>query len=95
MSYEMPFAYAESPREEEDARPWLRDRHHPLLGRHVPPVLVPEWPGILVEPSYQLDRVLPTGFKSYTRYHGTIYTDHGATYDRARWNLQEWISNVA
>ena len=77
------------------SRPWLRDRHHPLLGQHLPRVLVPQWPAVHVEPGYALNRVVPTHFKAYTRTEdGAIWADAGTTYDEARWKLEERVRNA-
>ncbi|MGH3571471.1 MAG: hypothetical protein ACRDUW_06540 [Pseudonocardiaceae bacterium] len=78
----------------EDRRPWEEDRHHPLLGRNLPVYLVPNWPATEVIPGFAKDKTLPTHFKAYTRhYDGTVYSDMGHTYEEARWNLTQVMSN--
>ena len=71
------------------SRPWLRDRHHPLLGRHVPRVNVPQWPAMHVEPGYALNKQLPTHFKAYTETKdGSLWADVGETWEQAKYNLR-------
>ena len=74
------------------SRPWLRDVHHPMLGRHLPRILWPEWPDVRVEPSFVRDRVAPTGFKAYTRRDDVYWADYGLTYEEARWNLEQRVA---
>ncbi len=72
----------------DDRRPWEEDRHHPLLGRHLPSVLVPDHPEVAVLPSYVKDRVLPSAFKAYTRtLDGTVLCDSAATFEESRWRV--------
>jgi hypothetical protein len=73
--------------EEPTSRPWLDDPHHPLLGRHVPPGLVPDFPDTLVIPCHQLAKVAPTGFRAYTKRGDNLLVDHGDTWDEARWKV--------
>jgi hypothetical protein len=76
--------------DEEASRPWAgkyRDRHHPLLGEHLPRNLIPDWPGHTIIPSFMRDRVLPAGFRAYTRFRDAVLVAFGDTHDRARWEL--------
>lgn len=70
---------------------WRHDRHHPQLGQNMPPVLVPDWPEIAVMPSHQLNRVLPTGFRAYTRVDGDVLCDYGDTWESSQYNLRQMV----
>jgi hypothetical protein len=78
------------------SRPWLSDRHHPLLGSNLPHNRVPDFPDVHVEPGYARDRVLPTHFKAYTRTaDGQLWADAGETYEEARWRLEQRVAGSA
>ena len=67
------------------SRPWLRDSHHPLLGRHVPRHRVPQWPAVHVEPGFALNRTIPTHFKAYTETKdGEVWADAGKTWEESK-----------
>ncbi len=93
MSYEVPFAYAESPAGTEDERPWLKIRRERerMLGVNPPPVLVPDWPDVLILPGFQLNRVLPTHFRAYTRVERDVMCDAGETFEQSRYNLRCFV----
>ncbi len=55
-------------------------------------MLVPDWPNSVVEPSFQKDKVLPTGFKAYTRVGTDVIVDFGSTYEQAQYNLREFVN---
>lgn len=77
------------------SRPWLRDRHHPLLGRHLPRERVPSWETMYVEPGFARDRTLPTHFKAYTQTSdGAIWADVGSTWEEAKYNLRIRVENA-
>lgn len=74
-----------SPVTAEDENPaYLQDRHHPLLGRHLPFNRIPEYPDIEIVPGYRLDCVLPTHFRGYTRFQGSVVADVAPTHDQVR-----------
>lgn len=93
MSTEVPFAYAETDADAEDRRPWLEDRRERarLLGVAPPRVVIPSWPDVLVVPGHAKDRALPTHFRAYSRVGLDVISDAGPTYERARWNLEEFV----
>lgn len=95
-----PFAHGFTPGRELAAddrmsRQWLHDRHHPLLGQHLPRVLVPSWPSVHVEPGYALHRTSPTHFKSYTRTQdGAIWADSADSFEEARWLVETRVRDA-
>ena len=89
------FAYGFTPGATDVSRPWLRDRHHPLLGRHLPWTLVPDWPALRVEPGFAMNKTLPTHFKAYTRTRdGQVWADMGETYEEAKYRLRVRVENA-
>lgn len=71
--------------------PWRHDRHHPMLGRNLPWVRVPDWPDIEVVPAHQLDKVAPTGFRAYTRVGHDVLCDYGVTFEESKYNLRRMV----
>ena len=74
------------------SRPWLRERADKLLGVHLPLNRVPDWPDLSVVPGYQLNRVVPTHFRAYTRTpDNAVWADAAETWDEARWKLENRV----
>ena len=83
------FAYGFTPGAPDVSRPWLHDRHHPLLGRHLPWNRVSDWPALSVEPGYAMNKTHPTHFKAYTRTKdGEVWADVGPSWEEAKYNLR-------
>lgn len=77
----------------EDEKPWLKDRHHELLGRSLPFFNTPDFPDDRIIPCYQLNKVLPTGFRAYTRVDNEQVSAWGETHEHARWELNKRIES--
>lgn len=72
-----------------DRLPFLSDAHHPLLGRHVPLNVVPDYPDMLVVPGYAFNRTHPTHFRAYTRTRdGVVHADGAETWEEAKYRLR-------